>query len=109
MRTWDVVLSAAALVVVAMLVGLAGFVGLFSLAFLDYCPPATCSATGATSSVVGGLVAAAGIGVVGLAVTIVRATRRRIAWPFAVGALLLSVLALAGGIAAFASSVGMLR
>ena len=58
---------------------------------------------------IGGLAVAVAIGVAGLVVTIVRLSRRRIAWPFAVGALVLSVVALAGGIAAYASSAGMLR
>lgn len=103
------VLSVAALAVGTMLVCFLGFAGLFSLAFLDQCPPATCSAGGAAASVIGGLVLAATVGIAGLAMTIRRASRRRPAWPFAVTALLLSVVVLAGGIAAYVSSVGMLR
>lgn len=100
-------MSVAALVVGTVLVGLAGFAGVFSLVFLDYCPPATCSATGAALSVVGGLAVAAIIGIAGLVLTIVRLSRRRAGWPFATAALVLSVLALAGGIAALAASLGM--
>lgn len=104
---WDVVLSCCVLAAGTIMVVLGAFVGVFAVAFLDYCPPETCSADGAFASVAGGLAVAGVIGTAGLVVSIVRITRRRISWPFAVGALVLSLVALAVGATAFADAVGL--
>ena len=56
---------------------IAAAMGLFSLAFLDYCPPETCSAEGAVTAVGIALLAALAIGVVGLVVTVVQLYRRK--------------------------------
>ena len=61
-------------------------------AFFGACPPATCSAEGAVTAVLTSRLVAGGIGVVGLVVTIVALVRRRTAWPFGVGTLVLCVL-----------------
>ncbi len=88
----DLAISIAALTLTVLFGAAAAFFGLFSLAFLDSCPPATCSAEGAVTAVLTSLLVAGGIGVVGLVVTIVALVRRRTAWPFGVGTLVLCVL-----------------
>ena len=106
-RTWDTVLSAILLVLAGAVVGLGGFLGLFTLAFLDDCRPEKgCSATGAWTAVGSGVLVAAAVGIVGLIVTVVRIRRRRAAWPFALFTLLLAALALVAGGFGFVSAVG---
>jgi hypothetical protein len=101
-----VVLSIAALTVTAVVVANGVLVGVFSLAFLDSCSPPLCSQGGAWAAVGSSVVVAAVLGIVGLAVTVVRLTRRRMAWPFAVGTLMVAVLVLAAGAAGYAAAVG---
>ena len=105
-RTGDLVVSVAALVIVAVVIAIGVLVGVFSLAFLDSCYAPQCSEGGAWAAVGAGLVAAAAIGIAGMVVTIVQLTRRRLAWPFAVGALVLAALVLAGGAIGYAAAVG---
>lgn len=99
-------LSIAALAVTAVVVATGVLIGVFSLAFLDSCPPQRCSQGGAWAAVGSSVVAAAVIGIVGLAVTVMRLTRRRLAWPFALGALVVAVLVLAAGAAGYTAAVG---
>jgi len=84
----------------------AATMGLFSLAFLDYCPPVSCSAEGAATAVGAALLAAFAIGVVGLVVTIVQLVRRKPGWPFAVATFGLCVLAVVLGAVGYAMAVG---
>ncbi|AYJ52233.1 hypothetical protein [Rhodococcus sp. P1Y] len=106
MRGWDVAVSMTALVFTLMFGGLAVLVGIFSLAFLDYCPPESCSADGAVAAVMVTLVAAGALGVAGLVATGVRLARRKTAWPFAVGTLVVCMLTCMAGVVAYASAVG---
>nr|WP_296772815.1 hypothetical protein [Rhodococcus sp. (in: high G+C Gram-positive bacteria)] len=103
---WDVAISVTSLVFTVMLGGLGMLVGIFSLAFLDYCPPESCSADGAVTAVAATLVAAGVIGVAGLILTVVRIARKRMAWPFAVGTLLLCILTCTIGAAFYVVAVG---
>lgn len=80
--------------------------GIFSLAFLDYCPPETCSADGAVTAVALTVVALAMIGVTGLVLTVVRLARRRLSWPFSVGTLGLCLVVCVAGVGAYAAAVG---
>ncbi len=80
--------------------------GLFSLAFLDYCPPESCSAEGAATAVGIALFIAFVIGVVGLVVTVVRLIRRKPGWPFAVATLVLCSVAVFLGGVGYAMAVG---
>lgn len=100
------VLSIAVLAVTGVVVATGVFIGVFSLAFLDSCPPQRCSEGGAWAAVGASVVAAAVIGIVGLAATVMRLTRRRMAWPFAVGTLVAAVLVLAAGAAGYVAAVG---
>jgi hypothetical protein len=80
--------------------------GLFSLAFLDHCPPESCSAEGAATAVGTALLMAFVIGVVGLVVTVVQLFRRKPGWPFAVGTLVLCTLAVFLGGVGYSMAVG---
>lgn len=79
---------------------------IFSLAFLDYCPPETCSADGAFTAVALTVVALAMIGVTGLVLTVVRLARRRLSWPFSVRTLGLCLVVCVAGVGAYAAAVG---
>ncbi len=105
-KGWDVAVSVTALVFTVMLGGLALLVGVFSLAFLDHCPPETCSADGAVTAVGATLGAAGLVGVAGLVTTLVRLARRRTAWPFAVGTLVVCLLTCMAGVVGYAAAVG---
>ena len=104
--TADLWVSIGALVLTAAFGAVAAVMGLFSLAFLDYCPPETCSAEGAASAVFTALLAAFAIGVVGLVVTVIQLFRRKPAWPFAVGTLVLCGVAVGLGGVGYAMAVG---
>lgn len=102
----DLAVSIAALVV-TVLVGIAAAIfGMFSLAFLDNCPPESCSADDAFTAVASALAVAAAIVAVGLTVTVVALYRRRPAWPFAIATLVLCLIAFVLGGVGYAVAVG---
>ncbi len=80
--------------------------GVFSLAFLDNCPPETCSADGAVSAVFTALLVAAGVGVIGLVLTVVALVRRATAWPYALATFVLCALTLLLGALGYGAAVG---
>lgn len=98
------VISVTALVFTVMLGGLAVLVGIFSLAFLDHRTHS--SADGAVAAVIVTLAVSGLLGIVGFTATAVRLARRRIAWPFSVGTLVVCMLTLMTGALWFASTVG---
>ena len=102
----DLAVSIAALVVTVLIGAVAAVFGLFSLAFLDHCPPESCSAEGAVTAVGTALIAAFAIGVVGLIATVVQLVRRKPGWPFAVATLVLCVIAVVCGGVGYAMAVG---
>lgn len=89
----DIAISIIVLVLTALMIAAGGFFGLFSLAFLDHCPPESCSEQGAVNAVGNALFAAVGIGVVGLTTTAVQLSRRRRGWPIATATLVLCLIA----------------
>jgi hypothetical protein len=100
----DLTISIIALVLTVLVGAGAAVMGLFLLAFLDYCPPETCSVDGAVTAVGTALMIAFVVALVGLVVTIVQLVRRKLAWPFAVGTLVLcGVICLFGGVGYFAA------
>ncbi|KAA0022095.1 hypothetical protein FOY51_16605 [Antrihabitans cavernicola] len=106
MIVWDVTLSCILLGVTVLIGGCAAIMGMFSLMFLDDCPPETCSAGGAFSAVSIALVIAGVVGAVGLIVAIVRMNKRRVSWPISLGTLVAcSVIIVVGGYG-WASAVG---
>jgi hypothetical protein len=104
--TTDLWVSIGALVLTVAFGVVAAVMGLFSLAFLDYCPPQSCSADGAATAILTALLAAFAIGVVGLVVTVIQLYRRKQAWPFAVGTLVLCAVAVGLGGVGYAMAVG---
>jgi hypothetical protein len=102
----DLTISIVSLVLTLLLGGSAAVMGFFLLAFLDYCPPETCSAGGAVTAVGVSLIVAVVVGLVGLVVTIVQLVRRSPAWPFAVGTLVLCGVICAFGFAGYFAAVG---
>ena len=102
----DLAVSITAMVLTVLLGAAAAVLGLFSLAFLDHCPPRTCSIDGAVDAVFTSLSAAAAIGALGLAGSVIQLVRRKPAWPFAVGTLGLCLAAVVLGGVGYASAVG---
>jgi hypothetical protein len=104
--TSDLVISIGALILTVAFGVVAAAMGLFSLAFLDYCPPESCSVQGAVTAVGTALLAAFAIGVVGLVVTVIQLYRRKPGWPFAVATFALCALAVGLGVVGYAMAVG---
>jgi hypothetical protein len=104
--TTDLAVSIGGFVMTAVLGVLAASMGVFSLAFLDNCPPESCSADGAATAVWTALLAAFAIGVVGVVVTVVQLYRRKPGWPFAVATFVLCALAVVLGAVGYAMAVG---
>jgi hypothetical protein len=102
----DITVSVVVLVLTALFGAAASFFGLFFLAFLDSCPPETCSVEGAVTAVMAGLGAALVIGVVGLIATIVQLVRRKRGWPIAVATLVLCAIAVFLGGVGYVIAVG---
>lgn len=84
------------------------FVGVFVLVFADFCPASSCGTEGdAFPAVVGGLAGAGVSAVLGMVAAAVRIPRRKLAWPFALVALVLTLVALGvGGFAYAAAAAG---
>lgn len=104
-NTADVTVSVLFMVLIVLLGGASAVMGLMSLAFLDYCPPATCSADGAVAAVLTALAIAGVIGIAGAVTTIVRLGARKTAWPFAVGAFGACLVVLAFGVVAYTAAI----
>jgi hypothetical protein len=102
----DIAVSVTALILTVLLGAVASFFGLFSLAFIDSCPPASCSVEGAVTAVMLALGVAAVIGVVGVVVTVVQLFRRKRSWPFAVATLALCTITVFLGGVGYVLAVG---
>jgi hypothetical protein len=102
----DLTISIIVLVMTALMGAGAAVLGVFMLAFLDSCPPETCSADGAFTAIATSVLIAFVVGLVGVVVTIVRLVRRTPAWPVAVGALMLCGLVCVLGIVGYVVAVG---
>lgn len=102
----DLAISIAALTLTVLLGAAAAFFGLISLAFLDHCPPETCSVDGAVNAVFTSLLIAGGIGIVGVVLTVVQLVRRKTGWPYAIATLALCALAVFLGGVGYTAAVG---
>ena len=102
----DVTASVLMMVMTVLLGGLAAVIGVFMLAFIDHCPPATCSIDGAVTAVMGALAVAALVGVTGVVLTMVAIGRRKKSWPLAACTLGLCVVVLFGGFVGYFVAVG---
>ena len=107
LSTADLWISISVLALTALMGAVATVGGLFSLAFLDYCPPESCSASGASSAVLTSLLVAAVLAIVGLIITVIALVRRRRAWPFAVGTLVACAVVLLVGVIGYMAATGM--
>jgi uncharacterized BrkB/YihY/UPF0761 family membrane protein len=102
----DRAISIVILVLTGLLLVAAAFMGVLVLAFLDYCPPESCSVEGAVVSVATAVGIAVLVGIAGLVITLVRLGRRLKAWPVALGTLGTCLLVLIAGAVAFSAAVG---
>ena len=107
LSTADLWISISVLTVTGLMGAVAAVGGLFSLAFLDYCPPESCSADGASRAVLTSLLIAALFGVAGLTITIIRLVRRKPGWPFAVATLVVCGVVLLAGFVGYIAATGM--
>lgn len=83
----DVAISIIIMIITVLVGGAGAVMGFFSLAFLDYCPPESCSVDGAVTTAMVTVGIAALIVLTGVVLTIVRLGARKPAWPFALGTL----------------------
>jgi hypothetical protein len=104
--TTDLAVSIGALILTVAFGVVAAAMGLFSLAFLDFCPPESRSAEGAATAVGTALLAAFAIGVVGLVVMVIQLYRRKPGWPLAVASFAWCALAVVLGGAGYVMAVG---
>ncbi len=102
----DMIVSIASLALTVVFGGAFTVMGFFALAFLDHCPPATCSADGAFAAVGTSVLVAAAIAVIGIIVTVIRVRQRKTAWPFGVGTMVLCGVTLLVGAVGYFVAVG---
>ena len=79
-KGWDIALSVFLLVLAATVGIVGGILAFFSIAFIDNCPPETCSADGAVSAQFTAALVVILAFVVGLIATIVALASRRRGW-----------------------------
>lgn len=101
----DATISVIVMVITVLGGGAAAVMGLLSLAFLDNCPPESCSVNGAITAVMTTVAVAGIIGVGGLIFTIVRLGARKTAWPFALGTMAACFAVFAVGAMALTAAV----
>jgi vacuolar-type H+-ATPase subunit I/STV1 len=102
----DLGVSITAIILTVAFGAFATFIGVFMLAFLDTCPPATCSLQGAIGSVSGTLLITGVTGVIGITFTVLALLRRALAWPIAVGTFVACVVICVVGINVFGIAIG---
>ncbi len=105
-RTADRVISIVVLVFTGLFVVGSAFIGLMLLAFLDYCPPESCSVNGAVTTVMTTVGITVAVAIAGLVATVIRLRQRATAWPFAMGTLVLCGLVAVIGSFAYTHVVG---
>jgi hypothetical protein len=103
---WDVVVTILIWCINATIFGVAAFVSIFFLSFIDYCPPESCSVEGAFGGVGLGALLAVVVAFAGLVIGIIRMVRRRVAWWIATVALVLSCACCGLGLVLGMSAVG---
>jgi hypothetical protein len=84
----------------------AAVLGVFMMAFTDYCPPATCDIDAGVTAAMTGFGVAALIAMAGTVVTIVALVRRARAWPWALGTMVLCGVGCALALAGYLTAVG---
>jgi len=102
----DIAISIVVLILTGLFLAASAFFGFFFLAFLDSCPPETCSVEGAVTAVMSGVGTAVALGLIGLIMTVVQLVRRKRGWPFAVATLVLCVIVVVLGGVGYVIAVG---
>lgn len=101
----DLTVSVLLILATVLTVGAGAVMGVFLVAFLDHCPPPRCSAEGAISASMTTVAVAVLVGLAGIVATIIRLSRRKRAWPFAVGTLAACVAVFFVGALAYNAAV----
>ncbi len=101
----DITVSVLLIVATVLTVGAGSFMGVMSLAVLDHCPPKTCSVEGAVTASMTTVAIAALVGLAGIITTIVRLSRRKRGWPFAVGTIIACMAVFFIGALAYTAAV----
>ncbi|WP_370248361.1 hypothetical protein [Nocardioides sp.] len=104
-RTPGIVAAVVLLGVAVLLAVLGSLVALVSVAFLDSCPPPSCSVDAAASTVVTAIVVAGVVLLAGLVTTIVAIVRRRTPWAWALGTVVAEMLTFAVAALAYGAAV----
>lgn len=94
------------MVATVLTVGAGAVMGVFSVAFLDHCPKPRCSAEGAVTASMTTVGVAALVGLAGIITTIVRLSRRKRSWPFALGTLAACMAVFVVGAFFYGAAVG---
>jgi uncharacterized BrkB/YihY/UPF0761 family membrane protein len=102
---WDVVLTIILLVATMGILLFSAFFDLFAVAFTDYCP-APCHAGTGIAVVFTAWICTAVVAVLGTVLSIVRLTRRRRAWWFALGTMVLVIIGSAAAFWLYTTIVG---
>ncbi|HVX09363.1 hypothetical protein [Humibacter sp.] len=103
---WDIVVSVITWLVTGAFIGMASFIAVFGLAFLDYCPPQSCSAEAAVACLFAAGTASVVVALAGFVWGLVRMFHRQPSWWMTVGAFVLCVGCWAGGFVSAARAVG---
>lgn len=102
----DLVVSIITIVLIAASGVVAGAMYFMMFAFTDSCPPERCSIEGAVTALLAAFVVGLVVGVGGSIAAIVRLVRRKLAWPWAVGALVACGVIAMLGVAGYLAAVG---
>lgn len=86
---WDIILSIVVWLITAAFIGISSFIAIFSLAFIDYCPPQSCSSEAAFSCLFAAGAASVVVAIAGFISGLVRMLRGATSWWLTVGAFVL--------------------
>ncbi|MCX2711973.1 hypothetical protein [Mycolicibacterium sp. J2] len=84
----------------------AAVLGVFMMAFTDYCPPATCDIDTGVMRAMTGFGVAALVALAGTVATIVALVRRARGWPWALGTMVVCGVACGLALAGYVTAVG---
>ncbi|GAB3611163.1 MULTISPECIES: hypothetical protein [Humibacter] len=88
---WDIIISVVVWLVTGAFISIASFAAIFGLAFLDYCPPQSCSSEAAVACLFAAGAASVVVALAGFVGGLVRMLRRASSWWITLGAFVLCV------------------